>query len=163
MLPNAMPHCKPRFTPQLDGRGLARHRPPLPPPRPALKLHAAPPSSQLVVTAYGDDHVAVNGRMLRRSLLLMPDHIEEEWGPVDFASLAHCHLEPLAALTCDVLLLGTGLRQHFPPAALLRPLIDAGRSIEIMDTRAACRTYNILVAEGRAVAAALIVTTPSVP
>lgn len=90
----------------------------------------------------------------------MPDRIDAEWGPADFESLAHRHLEPLVTLACDVLLLGTGLKQHFPPASLLRPLIEAGRSIEIMDTRAACRTYNILVAEGRVVAAALIVETP---
>jgi uncharacterized protein len=62
-----------------------------------------------------------------------------------------------------VQLLGTGRRQRFPPAALLRPLIEAGRSVEIMDTGAACRTYNILLAEGRAVAAALIVESARAP
>jgi len=124
-----------------------------------LKLHAAAPSSRLSVTAYGADYVAVNGRELRRSLLLMPERIDPSWGPDDFAALTHAHLEALLALPCDVLLLGTGRKQRFPPAALLRPLIEAGRSVEIMDTQAACRTYNILLAEDRAVAAALIVET----
>lgn len=121
-----------------------------------LKLHATPLRNSLVVTAYGDDYVAINGRKLQRSLLLLPDRIDEDWGPTRFAALAQAHLAPLAALGCDVLLLGTGLKQHFPLASLLRPLIEAGRSIEIMDTQAACRTYNILLAEGRRVAAALI-------
>ncbi|MDP1651126.1 MAG: Mth938-like domain-containing protein [Rhodocyclaceae bacterium] len=124
-----------------------------------MKLHADSHNVQLVVTAYSAGQVAVNGRTLARSLLLMPDRLDESWGPDAFAALAVVHLEQLALLPCDVLLLGTGNRQHFPAAALLRPLIEAGRGFEVMDTPAACRTYNILVAEGRAVAAALIIET----
>lgn len=130
-------------------------------PHSALKLHADTRNAHLTVTAYGPDHVAVNGRILQRSLLLLPDRIDAGWGPDSFAALEQEHLAPLVQLTSDVLLLGTGMRQRFPPAALLRPLIEAGRSLEIMDTPAACRTYNILMAEGRLVAAALIVETAS--
>ncbi len=126
-----------------------------------MKLHADPHSVQYVVTAYSAGQVAVNGRTLARSLLLMPDRLDESWGPDTFAGLAPTHLEQLALLPCDVLLIGTGVRQHFPSPALLRPLIEAGRGFEVMDTPAACRTYNILVAEGRAVAAALIVENPA--
>jgi uncharacterized protein len=125
-----------------------------------LKLHADSPSTLHVVTAYSAGQVAVNGRTLARSLLLMPDRLDESWGPDTFAALAEVHLEPLAVLPCDVLLIGTGARQRFPSPALLRPLIEAGRGFEVMDTPAACRTYNILVAEGRVVAAALIVEAP---
>lgn len=128
-----------------------------------VKLHAAPHSAFLAVTAYGDDHVAVNGRAFNRSLLLLPDRIDEAWGPAAYAALATEHLASLAALQCDVLLLGTGRRQRFPPPALLRPLIEAGRAIEVMNTQAACRTYNILVAEGRIVAAALIIESSPAP
>lgn len=122
-----------------------------------MKLHADPRSAHHVVTAYGPGHVAVDGRTHGRSLLLLPDRIDAEWGPDRYAELAEAHIAQLAALACDILLLGTGTRQRFPAPALLRPLIEAGRGIEVMDTSAACRTYNILVAEGRAVAAALIV------
>lgn len=122
-----------------------------------LKLIADPRSARHVITAYGTDHVAVDGRVLERSLLLLPDRCDESWGPDAFTALTALHLEPLAALACDVLLLGTGKRQHFPAPALLRPLLEAGRPVEIMDTAAACRTYNILQAEGRIVAAALII------
>lgn len=122
-----------------------------------MKLYADPRSAHHAITAYGADHVAVDGRILRRSLLLLPDRCDETWGPAAFAALAEAHLAPLATLVCDVLLLGTGPRQRFPAPALLRPLIEAGRPVEVMDTPAACRTYNILMAEGRIVAAALIV------
>ena len=122
-----------------------------------MKLHADSSSTLLTVTAYGLDHVAVNGRILQRSLLLLPDRLEEDWGPDDFPSLSASHLARLTALAVDVVLLGTGQKQRFPSSALLRPMIEAGRPIEVMDTAAACRTYNILAAEGRAVAAALII------
>ncbi|MDP2170732.1 MAG: MTH938/NDUFAF3 family protein [Rhodocyclaceae bacterium] len=128
-----------------------------------MKLHDDSLSTRHAVTGYGDHHVSVDGRELRRSLLLLPDHLDLDWGPDDFAALAHAHLEPLATLRCDVLLLGTGNRQRFPSPALLRPLIEAGRNIEVMDTQAACRTYNILMTEGRVVAAALIIEISSAP
>lgn len=122
-----------------------------------MKLHPDKSGPQHVVTAYEAGSVAVNGRVLTRSLLLLPDHLDERWGPDAYAALTTEHLVQLTAFPCDVVLLGTGIRQRFPATALLRPLIEAGRGFEIMDTAAACRTYNILVAEGRQVLAALII------
>ncbi len=122
-----------------------------------MKLHADSTSNSHAITAHGPGYVAVNGRRVERSLLVLPDQVDANWGPQDFAGLTAEHLAPLAHLPCDVVLLGTGARQRFPAAALLRPLIEAHIGIEIMDTPAACRTYSILVAEGRRVAAALIV------
>ncbi len=122
-----------------------------------MKLHPDKSSPQHVVTAYEVGCVAVNGRVLTRSLLLLPDHLDEQWGPEAYAALATEHLVQLTTYPCDVLLLGTGSRQRFPAPAMLRPLIEAGCGFEIMDTAAACRTYNLLVAEGRIVLAALII------
>ena len=122
-----------------------------------MKLYADSSSNYHVVTAHGPGFIAVDGRRLEKSLLLLPDRVDTDWGPDDIAALTAEHLAPLAQLGCDVLLLGTGSRQRFPTAAILRPLIEARIGVEIMDTPAACRTYNILVAEGRKVAAALIV------
>jgi uncharacterized protein len=122
-----------------------------------LKLHPDTRSNQHVVTAYDTGRVSVNGRVLTRSLLLMADHLDEQWGPASYDALAPDHLIQLVTYSCDVLLLGTGNRQRFPAPAMLRPLIEAGRGFEVMDTAAACRTYNILVAEGRIVLAALII------
>ncbi|GAB1393147.1 Mth938-like domain-containing protein [Rhodocyclaceae bacterium] len=109
------------------------------------------------ITACGADHVAVNGRVLQRSLLLMPEQLIEDWGPASFSALTPAHIEMLARMPWDVLLLGTGQRQHFPSPALLRPIYETGRGAEIMDTPAACRTYNLLASEGRLVCAALII------
>jgi len=128
-----------------------------------MKLHADTRNLPHAITAYGRDSISVGGRAFCRSLLLTADRIDEHWGPARFADLEAHHLAPLATLPCDVLLLGTGTRQRFPPAPLLRALYEAGRGIEIMDTAAACRTYNILLAEGRAVAAALILDAEAPP
>ena len=64
------------------------------------------------------------------------------------------------ALEPEIVLLGTGDRQHFPHPRLLAPLTERRIGVEVMDTRAACRTFNILVAEGRRVAAALVIDRP---
>lgn len=122
-----------------------------------MKLHADSRTSYLSITACGTDHVAVNGRVLQRSLLLMPEQLSEDWGPTSFADLTPAHIETLARMPWDVLLLGTGQRQHFPSPPLLRPIYETGRGTEIMDTPAACRTYNLLASEGRLVCAALII------
>ena len=121
------------------------------------RLYPDPQGADNLVTAYDSDYIAVNGRVLTRSLLLMPARLDEQWGPESFAALTLAHIESLAVISSDVVLLGTGRRQRFPPTALLRPLIEAGRGFEIMDTAAACRTYNILVGEGRLPLAALII------
>jgi uncharacterized protein len=123
-----------------------------------VKLQADSRTPHLMsITACDVDHVAVNGRVLQRSLLLQPEHLDENWGPDSFAALTQAHIDMLARIPFDVLLLGTGPRQHFPSPVLLRPIYEIGRGIEIMDTPAACRTYNILAAEGRQVCAALII------
>jgi uncharacterized protein len=127
------------------------------PSAPTLKLHADARSTKHTVTAYGPGQVSIDGTLYSRSLLLLPDRIDAGWGPAGFAALAAEHIAALLPLACDVILLGTGTRQRFPAPALLRPLIEAGRGVEVMDTPAACRTYNVLAAEGRRPAAALIV------
>lgn len=122
-----------------------------------MKLYAFPSSRSHSITGYGPGWIAVNGQRIERSLLIRPDGVDPAWGPEPGRPLAAEHVAPLATLAGTVLLLGTGAHQRFPAAALLRPLIEAGIGVEVMDTGAACRTYNILLAEGRDVAAALII------
>ena len=124
-----------------------------------MKLHLDNPSSRNLVTGYGADYVAINHRRYAASLVLLPDRIVESWGSDAFEALAESDFEALRALEPEVLLLGTGERQRFPAPALLRPLIEARIGYEVMDLAAACRTFNILMAEGRRVAAALIIET----
>jgi uncharacterized protein len=107
-------------------------------------------------TAYGDDFVAVNHEKHGKNLILLPTTLIAEWTTATPETLQGTDMEKLLALGTEIVLLGTGKRLRFPAAALLRPFAPAGIGLEIMDLQAACRTYNILAAEGRKVAAALL-------
>lgn len=107
-------------------------------------------------TAYGDDYVAVNNEKFEKNLILLPESIIHEWSTARLETLTAEDMQKLMELGTEIVLLGTGKRLRFPPGALLRPFAPAGIGLEIMDLRAACRTYNILAAEGRKVAAALL-------
>ena len=125
-----------------------------------MKLHSDNSSGLNTITAYGPGYIAVNQQRHEASLVLAPNALQAGWPVRSVEDLTAELLVALADRSCDVLLLGTGQRQKFPPPAVLRPLIEAtgGRlGVEIMDTAAACRTYNILTAEGRNPLAALIV------
>lgn len=126
-----------------------------------MKLHLDNPSSRNLVTGYGAGYVAINHRQYAASLILLPDRIVESWGAGSFEALAERDFEAILPLAPEVLLLGTGERQRFPAPALLRPLIEARIGYEVMDLAAACRTFNILMAEGRHVAAALLIEPPA--
>jgi len=121
-----------------------------------MKLHLDRPVGLNIVTAIGDGYVEINGQRHDNSLLLLPQQLEPGWGAAGFDALSAGDFANIAALGCEVLLFGTGRKQRFPPPTLLQALMAARIGIEVMDTAAACRTYNILVAEGRNVAAALL-------
>lgn len=109
-----------------------------------------------LIEAYETGQVRIQGRHYRGSLAVTTGRVIGNWGPISFDALEPCHFEALAELKPQVVVLGTGDRQRFPNPALYASLITHGIGIEIMDTGAACRTYNILVGEGRQVVAALI-------
>ncbi len=111
-----------------------------------------------MVTGSGAGWVRIGTTEYRRNLVLLPDRIIENWAPGGFAALDDQDFAGLLVHTPEMVLLGTGVRQRFPHPRLMRTLGAARVGVEVMDTRAACRTFNILVAEGRRVAAALIVT-----
>jgi uncharacterized protein len=120
-----------------------------------LKLHADAPTALNTVTAYGPGFIDINKIRHTAPLLVTPDHIEP-WAVADFDALSAADFERLLAFAPEVVLLGTGSRQRFPQPHLTRALIEARIGLEVMDTPAACRTYNILMAEGRKVAAAFL-------
>ena len=121
-----------------------------------MKLHIANTAGLNVFTAYGDDYVAVNQEKHEKNLILLPKSIILEWSTATISTLTEADIQKLLELGTEIILLGTGKRLRFPPAPLLRPFAPAGIGLEVMDLKAACRTYNILAAEGRKVAAALI-------
>gem|GEM_PF-740563 len=90
------------------------------------------------------------------SCLLGRHFVDPSWPPADFATLTAEHLAALLAHEPEVVLLGTGSRLRFPPPEVLQPLQAAGIGFEVMDTPAACRTFNILAGEERLVIAALL-------
>jgi uncharacterized protein len=109
-----------------------------------------------LIRSYAAGQVIVNQDSYTRSLVVLPGQVITGWPPQAFAELTRAHVEALAALHPELVILGTGRRQRFPRAELLAPLVEAGIGWEVMDTGAACRTYNILMSEGRNVAAALL-------
>ena len=121
-----------------------------------MKLHADAPTSLNTVTGYGPGFIEVNKSPHRGHLLLMPDAAAQPWQAAGFEALRPEDFDALLALRPEVVLLGTGRRQRFPHPRLTGALARAGVGLEVMDTAAACRTYNILMSEGRRVLAVFL-------
>ena len=123
-----------------------------------MKLHLNTDAGQLLFTGYGDDHVLINGQRFDANLLLTARGVEvAPWAGLDFEALTAAHFEWIAHREPDILLLGTGTRLRFPHPSLTRALAEAQIGLEVMDIGALCRTYNILIAEGRSVGAAVLI------
>jgi len=121
-----------------------------------VKLHLASSSGQNVFTGYGNEYFMVNHIRYEGSLVVLPERIIESWKVLDFGALKPEHFEFLCDLEPEIALLGTGASLRFPDPRLTKCFTSRGIGLEVMDSRAACRTYNILVAEGRRVLAALL-------
>ncbi len=107
------------------------------------------------IVAHDAGVVQVNGERLASSCVVAPDRLIRDWPPRTLDELAPEHLEQLAALGPELVLLGVGARLRFPKPELLHALEGRGIGVEVMDTAAACRTYNLLKGDGRRVVAAL--------
>lgn len=105
---------------------------------------------------YAINQITISGTVYSDSLVLMPNRVFPEWRPDSFEDIQTDDFIQLAALSPEIVVLGTGSKQRFPAHDLIRPLIESQIGFEVMATDAACRTYNILMAEGRRVAAALL-------
>jgi uncharacterized protein len=97
----------------------------------------------------------INGRAYRQSLWLTPERLAP-WAPTSFEQLDEALLEPLLTTTADLVLIGSGTRQRFLSMALLTPFYRRGIGVEVMNSCAACRTFNLLTAEGRRPLAGII-------
>ncbi len=120
-----------------------------------MKLHASGLTSLNTFTGYGAGFVLVNDVRHEANIVVLPELLVP-WDAPGFASLEAKHFEAIAALKPEVVLLGTGEKLRFPHPRLSRALAEARIGLEVMDIQAACRTYNILMAEERKVAAALL-------
>ena len=126
---------------------------------PVMKLHAMSTQQYQTVTAYDEDSVEINATAYRRSLLVMPEMAPVDWPVASFDTLTAEDFAQIDAIDPDVVILGTGARQRFIHPRLIASLTARRVGVETMDNPAACRTYNILMAEGRRVALALILDT----
>lgn len=116
-------------------------------------------SSQVnLIRGYSSQEVRIGEKRLSASCIVAADALITDWEPASFAALAPAHLETILALKPEVVLLGTGPTQRFPPAAIRSMLASRGVGLEVMDLGAACRTFNILVQEERRVAAGLFLS-----
>ncbi|MES9934961.1 MAG: Mth938-like domain-containing protein [Sedimenticola sp.] len=121
-----------------------------------MKFTETDPSSGYTIKAYSDGKIVIDEKVFTSSLILTPEQVIPDWRPEHFDSLANDDFKQIVDLKPDLVLLGTGEKHRFPSPPLYQALVNAGIGLETMTTPAACRTYNILMQEGRKVAAALL-------
>ena len=124
-----------------------------------MKLHAPAPTALNTFSGYGEDFVLVNGQRHEGDnaggVIVLPERILP-WDVAGFDALKEADFQVFLEMNLEILLLGTGPKQRFPHPRLTRALAAKRIGVEAMDLQAACRTYNILMAEERRVAAALL-------
>ena len=128
-----------------------------------VKLHLDPISGTNAITGHGPGYVAINGGRINNSVIVLPDKIINPW-PIASASLSMPALSlciadfaELLELKPELVIFGSGAKFQFPDRRILAAFASARIGFEVMDTPAASRTYNVLMSEGRQIAAALLV------
>ncbi len=108
-----------------------------------------------LVRSFVPGELRVGDDVIRSSCLLTAATLDTGWPPQTLDELTLAHLEPLIAQQPEIVLIGSGTKQRFPGRSIMTALLSRRIGVEVMDTAAACRTFNILVAEDRRVVAAL--------
>ena len=124
-----------------------------------MKLHSDPQSSLNTITGYGIGYIEVNSKVYPHALIVQPEGEISPWPVSAFADLSSDNLASLCVFKPELIIIGSGKKQQFLKPELIKPLIQAKIGFEMMDSQAACRTYNILMNEGRQVLAAIILDT----
>lgn len=122
-----------------------------------MKLHTTTTQQYQTVTAYDETGVEINAIRYTYSLLVLPEVKPVAWPASSFDGLTEDHFDQIDRTNPDVVILGTGKKQRFVHPKLIKSLTARQVGVESMDNQAACRTYNILMSEGRKVALALII------
>ena len=121
-----------------------------------MKLHQSNTSGLNLFTHIDASDFGINDFRYKGNVAVLPTEVIQAWTSASLATLSEADFEFIAKIDVDIVLLGTGPTLRFPPRQLMRPLYMQGRGVEVMDTPAACRTFNILCAEGRKVGAFLL-------
>jgi uncharacterized protein len=120
-----------------------------------VKFTLEPPSGANLIRSYSDTELRIGEQRVQRSCLVTAERLITDWGPASFAELAPPHLDAIFELAPELVVLGTGPVQRFPPATVRAEFTRRGLGLEVMQLGAACRTFNVLVQEERRVLAAL--------
>ena len=112
-------------------------------------------SGTLTIASVGPDGIRINERLWSETIAITPDEIMSPWNSVPVAELTEEHFAPLLTHSPELVLLGAGARNEFLPRELMFAFARIGVGLEVMDTAAAARTFNVLAMEGRRVAAVL--------
>lgn len=123
-----------------------------------MKLHQTTAADRNLITACETDHLYINQQRHNGNLIITPNSIQP-WSASTFAGLQAADFSILLDLQPELVIFGSGHKLRFPHASLARALTEAGIGMEVMDTRAACRSYNILMAEDRKVVLAILQET----
>jgi uncharacterized protein len=121
-----------------------------------MKFTRELPANIHLVRSYEQGAVRIGEQVIRSSCLFNAHELLTDWSPRTFADLTADHFAAAFAWQPEIILLGTGVRQHFPARAIYAAILARGIGFEVMDSGAACRTYNVLVGEDRRVVAGLI-------
>ena len=120
-----------------------------------MKFSLEPASGTYLIRGYSASELRIGAERVTGSCIVSSEQLITDWAPASFAELGIEHLAPVFALAPELVLLGTGPQQQFAPAALRAEFLSRGVGLEVMQLGAACRTFNVLVQEGRRVVAAL--------
>ena len=108
------------------------------------------------IQSFSRGELRINNELLRCNVIISVDRLILDWAPPPVRELRIADFEPVLSLKPEVILLGTGETQAFPDARLMTDVMRQGIGLEVMNTGAACRTYNVLMSEQRHVVAALL-------
>ncbi|MDP6436900.1 MAG: MTH938/NDUFAF3 family protein [Gammaproteobacteria bacterium] len=110
-----------------------------------------------VIRSFSPGEIRLHDKIIDTNVIISRDRIIADWNPPDIAEISLEDFRPALGLNPDIILFGTGINQHFPDIAVLTEIMRSGVAIEVMETHAACRTFNVLIGEHRAAVAALLV------
>jgi uncharacterized protein len=120
-----------------------------------MKLHQSVAQDSNLITAYESDRIRINQQFFSGNLVITPSSVSV-WDAPDFAGLTPAHFAALLALEPEVVLFGSGAHLRFPHPSLTAALTNSRIGVEVMDTQAACRCFNILMEENRRVVAVVL-------
>ena len=121
-----------------------------------MELNRADTSDSNLIRQYTAGEFLVNDVLYTQSIIVTADNVLTDWSRKKVSDLEISDFEKLAEFDAEIVILGTGQELVFPNIKLLKPLVDQRCGYEIMNSRAACNTFNVLVGDGRKVIAALL-------